>query len=142
MKRLIYIPLFLLMALACADKDDMVRENMDIPNSEVRWILTETEQTVNGKKVWMPAQTMQPGYLIIRNDGVILNGDGKASCCSPKSLLINNSLFEVKPQAAIAYVSDCSTVICAPCPVWEIEMKGNEMIVAQCQNPRNKYVRN
>jgi len=141
MKRLFYIPLFLLIALACSDDKDAVQADSAIPNSDTKWLLTETEQNVNGKKVWTAVNTLQPEYIIFRYDGVILNGDGKASCCSPKSLLINNKTFEIKPQSEISYNVDCAAVFCAPCPVWDVEMNGSEMIIAQCQNPRNKYIR-
>lgn len=141
MKRLFYIPLFLIIGFACADNQDAVQPDFFAPASDTKWLLIETEQSVNGKKTWTAVNTLQPEYLIFRNDGVILNGDGKASCCSPKSLLINNQTYEIKPQSAVVYVNDCTTVICAPCPVWDIEMNGDEMIIAQCQNPRNKYRR-
>ena len=141
MKRLIYIPLFLIIVFACAENNDAERPVAALPTSDSKWLLTETEQLVNGKKVWVAVSTLQPEFLVFRYDGMILNGDGKASCCYPKNLLINNTSYEVKPQSAVSYTSDCSSVICAPCPIWDIEMKGSEMIIAQCQNPRNKYVR-
>jgi len=142
MKQLLYIPVILLLILGCASDRDAGPQISDAAPVEGKWLLIETEQIVNGKKVWIPANTLTPTYIYFRYDGVILNEDRKSACCAPKFLSINNNLIEIKPQETIAYVSDCTLVLCGSCPVWDIEMTGNEMIIAQCQVPRNKYVKN
>lgn len=143
MKRSLYLFIFIISALGCKNNQDA----FDSPQNAIasvggKWLLTETEQSVNGKAVWMPAIILQPEFIVFRYDGVILNADEKAGCCPPKFLNINKSSFEIKPQESITYVSDCSTVLCGACQVWDISISGDEMIIAKCQTPRSKYVRN
>jgi len=143
MKRSLYILIFIISTLGCKNDQDV----MDSPQSAMasiggKWLLTEMEQSVNGKNVWMPAITLQPEFIVFRYDGVILNGEEKAGCCSPKILNVNKSSFEIKPQEPIQYGTDCAAVLCGPCQVWDISLSGDEMIIAKCQSPRTKYVRN
>lgn len=141
MKRLLYFSLFLLTLSNCKDDADAVPQNLSTQSLPGKWLLTETEQTINGKQVWQAANIARPEYIIFRSDGVILNEKEEANCCSPTVLNINNKKFEIIPQQPVNYTEDCSQIFCGSCPVWDIEMKGNEMIISKCQTPRSRYVR-
>jgi hypothetical protein len=138
MKRLLYFSVILLFLSNCKNDSDAV--SMDFMPQSVpgKWLLTETEQTVNGKQVWQAANVVQPEYIIFRSDGVILNEKEEASCCSPQILNVNNKQFEIKPQQPVNFTQDCSQIFCGSCPVWDIELKGDEMIISKCQTPRAK----
>jgi hypothetical protein len=141
MKKLLYFSLLLIFLTGCKnDKDDNTPEPLIKPLVG-KWLLKQTELTVNGKKVWQPAPASQPVYLLFRSDGIILNADGKASCCGPKELKINGGLYEIKPQTTVVYSLDCTAVDCFACPTFDIEYAGNEMIISSCFDTRIKYVR-
>jgi hypothetical protein len=141
MKQFIYLSLLLMMLSNCKESEDTPPMSLATQTVSGKWLLKETEQIVNGKLVWQPSNALSPGYIIFRSDGVIMNEEGKVSCCAPKLLNINNKQFEIKPDKAFEYAEDCSQIFCGSCPVWDIELKGDEMIISPCQVPRNKYVR-
>ena len=143
MKRLLYIPFFIALLIACK------KDSMDVYNSasfttiEGKWYLAAIEKKpINGgTNAWEPIKPNQADTLIFRADGVILQTDGKPACCAPGSLIINGNLLDVKPQTALAPNPICASVNCINCTTWEIFMSGNEMIINPCNFPRTKYVR-
>ncbi len=141
MKRLLYIPLLLIFLFSCKkDEQDASPQNL-VSSLDGKWLMTETEVTVNGKKVWQAVNTLTPVYLIFRSDGVILDGDGKANCCGPNELNINGRSFKIQPQSAVSYNSNCAAVNCIACPVLDIEQSGNQMIITYCIGGRVKYIK-
>ncbi|WP_159470631.1 hypothetical protein [Dyadobacter sp. 3J3] len=139
MKRLFYIPLLLILLLNCK-KDKIDTQPDEIMKPLVgKWHLTETEETVNGKKMWVPV-TLTTVYVTFRFDGILLDEKEMVGCCATKIYNINNTKFEVIPRAAVPYY-DCSTVYCAACPSYDIEFNGNEMIISRCNSARSKYIR-
>ncbi|GLU51948.1 hypothetical protein [Dyadobacter frigoris] len=143
MKRLLYIPLLLILLLGCkSNENDSATPQSLVTSLSGKWLMTETEVTVNGKKVWQVVNTLTPVYLIFRSDGVMLDGDGKASCCGPNALSINGNFFKIEPQSEVTYSLDCAAVDCLACPVLDIEYSGNQMIITYCIGGRVKYIKN
>lgn len=143
MKRLLYIPLLLIFLLGCkSNENDAATPQGLVASIEGKWLMTETEVTVNGKKVWQAVNTLTPVFLIFRSDGVILDGDGKASCCGPNELSINGTSYKIQPQSAVTYNANCAAVNCVACPVLDIEYSGNQLIITYCIGGRVKYVKN
>ncbi|WP_159470633.1 hypothetical protein [Dyadobacter sp. 3J3] len=139
MKRLFYIPLLILFLFNCK-KDKIDTQPDEIMKPLVgRWNLKETEQIVNGEKVWVPFAGSEAVYTNFRFDGIELDENGKASCCAPKIYNINNTIFEVTPRVAVAYDYDCTLVDCMPCPSYDIEVNGNQMMISRCSLARSKY---
>jgi hypothetical protein len=145
MKRLLYLPLYFLVLLSCKKDNPDVQsaaEYLSISSIAGSWKLAEVEKiTIDKQKVWEAVPAAQSVVMIFRNDGVILNEDGKPFCCAPTSLIINDHLAEIKPQSPIPANETCALVNCTNCPTWEIELKANEMIVTACNKTRMKYVR-
>lgn len=141
MKRFLYIPLLFILLLNCKkDKIDSQPEEIMKPLVG-KWYLAETGKSVNGLTVWTPFPGSEAVYLNFRFDGVLLDENGKASCCAPKIFTINNTRFQVIPRAAISYSADCSAVYCSSCPFYEIEVNGNEMFLTYCDSSRARYIR-
>jgi hypothetical protein len=140
MKKLLYFSFLFILLSGCKDKDD--KEPVPLIKPIIgKWLVAETEVTVNGTKVWQPASASQSVYVIFRSDGVVLNGDGKANCCGTKELKVNGSIFEIKPETEVAFYINCELVNCYACPVLDIEYAGNEMIINTCFGTRIKYFR-
>ena len=138
MKRLFYIPLLFILLFGCKkDKIDMQPDEIIEPLVG-KWLLTESEQSVNGKKVWQPVNSNDPQYLVFRFDGVMFDKDGNAACCAPKELSINGNLFTIQPKTKVIY-DNCVAVLCLYCPVFDIEYVGNQMIISYCGAGRVKY---
>lgn len=141
MKKLLYIPLLFIFLVACKSNKEEAEPTSLIDPLVGKWLVKEIELTVNGNKVWQPASPSQPEYLIFRSDGVMLDVNEKASCCGPRELKINGSLYEIKPQTEVVYSLNCAAVDCVGCPVLDVEYFGNEMITSCYLGPRVKYVR-
>lgn len=141
MKRLFYIPFVLFIIFSCKDeKDGQVSASMASDYISGKWLLTETEQVVNGKLVWQPVVSLKPSYLVFRADGAILDENGEGYCCPPSVLVINGNKFNVTGKAVPAGV--CSTVLCASCLTWDVDVSGNTMLITYCSSSRSKFVRN
>ena len=141
MKRFLYIPLIFLFLFNCK-KDKIDTRPDEIMKSLVgKWYLTEVEQIVNGEKVWVPFNGIEKLYTIFRFDGVELYENGKAGCCAPNIYYINNTRYEVVPKTEVSYSSDCSLIYCMSCPSYDIEVNGNQMMIARCSSARSKYLR-
>lgn len=143
MKRLLYIPLFLILLLSCKkDSIDGASSYMDFQTIQGAWHLIEIERTsLDNKNVWESVSSAQSDTLTFRGDGVILYTDGTPACCSPKSLIINGQLLDIKPQAALPANPLCALVNCVYCPTWEISLSDDQLIVSSCNSQKRKYVR-
>lgn len=141
MKRLFYIPLLFILLVNCK------KDNVDAQPDEIikpivgEWLLTETEQVVNGKKVWQPAKTMNLEYLVFRSDGVMFDKDGYANCCAPQKLSINGNSYTIQPETKVLY-EKCVNVSCVYCEVLNIDYSGDQMILTYCFGARVKYIKN
>lgn len=143
MKRFFYIPLLFLFLFNCK-KDKIDTQPDEIMKPLVgKWYLTEVEQIVNGEKVWVPFAGNEAVYTNFRYDGVELYENGKASCCAPSTYIINNTRFEVKPRAAVSFSTNCATFNCGVvfCSTYNIEVNGNQMMIARCSSARSKYLK-
>ena len=144
MKRLYCIPLLLIMLLGCKsnENDDVAAQSAALQSLVGKWLMTETEQIVNGKLVWTKATTLTPVYLFFSPEGVPLDSDSLAFCCGPAELYINGSNIKLDPKAKLPYYNPvCALASCISCPTMDIEQSGNEIIVTYCQGGRVKYVR-
>lgn len=143
MKRLYCIPLLIMLLLGCkSNENDSIAAQSVVQSLAGKWLMTETEQIVGGKFVWQPVTTLTPVYIILSPEGILLDADGKASCCGPNELNINGSNFKIDPVVKQSYYNaDCATVFCYSCPTMDIEQSGNEMIISYCQSGRVKYVK-
>lgn len=141
MKRLFYLPFLFILLLNCK-KDKIDTEPEEIMKPLVgKWYLAENERTINGDKGWIPFVGFENVYLNFRYDGVILDDNGKASCCATKIFNINNTRYEVVPRAAVSYSDDCSTIYCSSCPSYDIEINVSEMIISYCDSSRAKFIK-
>jgi hypothetical protein len=142
MKRLLYFSLLITLLFACR-KDGMETMNTAGVNSMAgRWKLAEVERaSINNNNFWEPVTAAQADTLVFRADGVMLNPDGTPRCCAPKSLIINGSLMDIKPQTAIPANPACALVNCVYCPTWELTWTGDVLIISSCMSARAKYVR-
>ena len=106
------------------------------------WRLAEIEKGTYGKKYWEKVASNSSESRIFRADGAILDKDGLAVCCSPKTLLINGSKLIDVPSSPSLVNPLCSVVNCEYCETWEVEWKNEEVIITSCDGTRHKYVRN
>ncbi|CAG4993786.1 hypothetical protein DYBT9275_01234 [Dyadobacter sp. CECT 9275] len=141
MKSVLHISLLLLLVLGCKKDDADGPVNSFATGLEGRWKLVETEKGVVGNQGWVAVPGEQADYLIFRSDGVLIDSTGLPACCSPIAFIINQKLFEIKPQAPLAANPACSSRNCVLCPTWDIQYSGNELVVSYCDSPRRKYVR-
>ncbi|CAG5069455.1 hypothetical protein DYBT9623_02191 [Dyadobacter sp. CECT 9623] len=143
MRRLLYITLFLSVLISCKkDSFDYMPSMAEINSLGGKWYLTEVERvSIDNKNVWEKVPAAATDTLMFRSDGVILYADGLPMCCSPKSLLINGRLIDIKPQFALPANDFCAKVNCAFCPLWELTVNQDEMIISSCNNFRRKFVR-
>ena len=145
MKRLLYVPILVMMLLGCKsnENDSVAAQSAALQSIFGKWLMTETEQVVNGKLVWTKATTLTPVYLSFSPEGVLLDSDGLAFCCGPDELYVNGSNIKIDQKAKLTYFNEaCATVNCIGCPTMDIEQSGHEMIVSYCQGGRVKYIRN
>lgn len=143
MKRCLYILLIPFFFLNCKKEKDFAPLPA-IKEIVGRWRLDAVEKTVNGQKVWEKVTYDPPSYLAFRFDGVILDENGLPACCAPDSLVVNGTSFKIKPQAQVPENPQCHLVDCAICSYWDLEQKGNEIILTpSCQflNHRQRYLR-
>jgi hypothetical protein len=143
-KRILAISILFISMFTCTNKD------MDVQNSIVaetiagNWKLVAEEQGFIGQSqsTWSAVKqdsTYNIGFL---PNGVLLDFKGIPACCAPTSLTINGTFYEVKPSGGqLAPNPDCAKVNCSYCPIWEIKLTGNEMIVGTCNSARKKYQR-
>jgi hypothetical protein len=145
MKRLLCIPILVIMLLGCKsnENDSVAAKSVALQSIVGKWLMSETEQIVNGKLVWTKATTLTPVYLSFSPEGVPLDSDGLAFCCGPDELYVNGSNIKIDPKAKLPYVNPvCVLSSCISCPTMDIEQSGNEMVVSYCQGGRVKYVKN
>ena len=80
--------------------------------------------------------------IIIRFDGVILDEDGKQSCGTPDSYLLNTKLIEVKPLIPIPTRMDCTGLVGVPCPQrFKINQASPDEITAEFCSVATRYTR-
>jgi hypothetical protein len=145
MKRLLYVPILVMILLGCKsnENDSVAVQSAALQSLVGKWLMTETEQIINGKLVWTKAATLTPVYLSFSPEGVPLDSDGLAFCCAPNELYVNGSNIKIDQKAKLIYFNEaCAKVNCISCPTMDIEQSGNEIIVSYCQGARIKYVRN
>ncbi len=140
MKKRIYLVLIVL-ALGCQDKDNF---SFGIgPLLIGKWELLAYEQTLtDGTKEWkeVDSSVSEPA-LIVRSDGALLNGNGKAYCCiSYEKYTINDMVYFVKPEESVPYNEECTLVYCGTCSDHQFEVKGEELIWTRCGS-RSRYRR-
>ncbi|WP_439555718.1 hypothetical protein [Dyadobacter sp.] len=144
MKRLLYFTLFLTVLISCKkDSMDAALNGIAVASPIAgKWRLSQIERaSVDNRNEWEYVAASQVDTIGFREDGVVLQADGLPMCCAPKSLIINGVLMDIKPQSPIPANGICATVSCVYCPVWEITVTGNELIVSSCLKQRRKYIR-
>jgi hypothetical protein len=135
-KQLVFIAFLLTAVTGCKkDKADPLAKLEEIAG---RWKVTETEDLQNGKKVWQ--KTNNTWFINFREDGIVVDNNGNLVCCPPNQLTINGVTIQLPPATDLTSPS-CSSVRCSGCMNWEIEQRGNEIIVSVCNSSRVKYVR-
>ncbi|HEV7378593.1 MAG TPA: hypothetical protein VGN64_02295 [Dyadobacter sp.] len=142
MLRQLFILLLLFIASACA-KDSESLPQMDFldATSSGMWHLSEIETGPYGKRYWVSANGTAKDIRIILQDGTMLTSDSLQVCCAPKSYKIGNTLRDV-PEPAAKYINTaCAVVNCETCLVWEMDLKGDELIITYCKGEKFKYVR-
>ena len=143
MKRLLYIPLVLVCLLSCK-KDSIGDMSPGALFTTVSgpWHSIEIERSsLDNKSTWEPIAASKSDTLIFRGDGVVLNVNGTPRCCAPATMIINGTLLDVKPQAALPNNPQCELLNCITCPTWEISLSDDQLIIGTCSSPRTRYVR-
>jgi hypothetical protein len=142
MKKLTSLILFLTLLVSCKEDDASMEPSAFFAPVSGQWFLKEVEVfTVDNKSSWEKVAANLADTITFRYDGVLLQTDGQPTCCPPKSLTVNGQLVDIVPQTSLAYNPECALVNCVYCPLWELTITGNEMIVKSCINSRRKYVR-
>ena len=137
-----FIFLLLIVALGSCKPKAVVPET--IAPLVGKWRLDAYETTVNGKKEWTltSINASTANYIQIREDGVLLTGNGQELCCAPSSLTINGKRFEIIPKSAIPDNPMCALVDCIGCATWDIEWTEDTFVLSLCINSsRSRYVR-
>lgn len=141
MKRLLYISLFLATLYACKSNSMDASYSPQVESISGTWRLIEEEQGIIGQSNWKAALADSSLDITFRNDGVVMNAKGLPACCAPTALTINGRFFEIKPATQLAANPACANVSCGNCPVWDIAISNNQLIITTCNSPRKKYVR-
>lgn len=136
MKQLALFLILLTSTFACK-KDDPETIVKPIVGS---WLLSEREQTENGKKTWITVADSLAGGLTFREDGAVMMGEF-TSCCHPKFLSINGQKVKAPANERLNMHPMCAYVNCAYFEIWYIEVQGNELILTFEGGSRTKYVR-
>lgn len=104
------------------------------------WIVSEREQTENGKKTWVTvADSLRGGYTF-REDGAVMMGEF-TSCCHPKFFSINGQKVKAPANEKLNMHPMCAYVNCVYSETWYIEVQGDELILSFEGGSRTKYVR-
>jgi hypothetical protein len=139
MKWLIYLLLFL--AISCKDEEMSHFASARLETLTGAWRLTAEEQGFVGQITWQVIESDSTTDLKFRRDGVILNSLGLPFCCAPNALTINGKFLEIKPIEPLPANVECQLVNCPNCPIWDIVVTDNEMILSSCNAARRRYVR-
>ncbi|MCF0057288.1 hypothetical protein [Dyadobacter sp. CY356] len=144
MKRILYIPFLLIFLLGCKSKENDGVAAQELAYSLAgSWQMTETEMTINNKKVWQADTSKNLQYLNFSPEAVLLDKNGKAGCCAAREYNINGNLYKIDPQVWASYYDEaCELVNCFGCQRLDIEYFGKEMIMTGCTGIRVKYVKN
>jgi len=140
-KRLLTIAILFTAMFGCKSAETDVQSLAAAGGIAGKWKLVAEEQGFVGQSTWATVKEDSAYNIIFRNDGLLLNSKGLPACCGPTSLTINGSFFEVKPTGQLAPNPECALVNCANCPLWDIQITGNEMTVTRCKDLKKKYLR-
>jgi len=134
MKKLTFL-LLISLALGC-------RKEKDVLPQQVKSFVGNWEQTAfeNSKLEWVDTPTDGKPSLIVRFDGVLLNGDGLAICCAPENLTVNGVSFKAEPTSPIPYNEACTRIDCLLCQLVKVQVDKDEMIWSGCGG-RTRYRR-
>ena len=105
------------------------------------WRLTSYEGTDGSTTV--PDTTGQGRSLlmVIRADGVIVDGYGRLSCCPPLKYFFNDREFVARPTAPVEYPY-CPFILCGSCPEMRINIPAPDVLLVQsCGEGTATYVR-
>ncbi|WP_149242762.1 hypothetical protein [Dyadobacter sp. 32] len=141
MKSLLYILIVVFSMISCKSGDEGFPFSTSVETIVGQWRLVAEEQGFVGQSLWASVKQDSTYDVIFRNDGVILNHKGLPACCAPKSLTINGAFYEIKPTSPLASNPDCASINCGNCLIWDIQISGNEMILASCNSLRRRYLR-
>lgn len=137
MKQFALFVIFLTLILGCK-KDDP--ETIVTPIVG-RWLLSEREQTENGKKTWITIPDSLGGGFTFREDGAVLFGNGYTICCHPKFLSVNGQKVNAPARQKLNMDPICTFANCIYSETWYIEVQGDELILTFEGGSRTKYVR-
>jgi hypothetical protein len=134
--------LFILTLIAFVQcKKDSLLALADIHPIVGEWRLTSYKGTDGSTTV--PDTTGQGRSLlmVIRADGVIVDGYGRLPCCPPSTYFFKEREFIPRPAAPIE-PSLCPFVKCGPCPEMRINMTAPDvLLVRNCGGGTSTYVR-
>jgi hypothetical protein len=139
MKWLFYLILFLM--ISCKDEETAQFSATRLETLAGTWRLTAEEQGFVGQISWRDITSDSATNLTFRSDGIVLNALGLPFCCAPNALTINGKFLEIKPVEPLPANVECQLVNCPKCPIWDIVVTGNEMILSSCNAARRRYVR-
>lgn len=111
MRLLILLTTFFLLTISCSkDKNNPTTQITKVAG---KWVLIETEEMVNGQKVWVKIDSKNSYTLEMTPTGVLLNEDGYRPCCSPNKITLNGIKYIV-PISGYEADPSCILVSCAP----------------------------
>ncbi|WP_026632450.1 hypothetical protein [Dyadobacter alkalitolerans] len=134
--------IILLVAICLSNcKDDTEEPNPKLESIVGKWRLIEKEVEINGQKMWQKASDRIPYTFSINPAGVVLDNAGLPACCGPKSFMLNGIVVKIESATELPINPTCATVNCAPCDVWGMDQKGNELIISYCELERAKFIK-
>ena len=80
--------------------------------------------------------------VIIRYDGLLLDSHGSYLCCGPRMVRFNGTEYPFEPREQVPSNETCALNRCvAWCPVWDIALDGNALVLTDCWGGRSRYAR-
>ncbi len=127
--------LFILLLLGCR-QDEINPKAFQL--LEGRW---ERTGRLLSDKVWLPEPTDGSPDLIIRADGVPLDGNGFGQCCPPKNYSIDGRLYPIEPKLPYVNAEICKLIRCVACETVELQVTQEGLLWIGCSGSASRYRR-
>ena len=106
-----------------------------------RWQLVAYEQNQGGVTTWVEVPAAEASILLVRYDGVLLNGQGLPWCCAPPTIQLNGTLIEIIPRAEVPRNPTCDLVDCMGCATLDLDLDADTLLLTNCSGGQMRYLR-